>query len=167
MLVAGTPVRPTPDGPEIPVEALRPGNLLVDPLTGHEGRLLLILSREIDFRVAGVPIFQHLYPILIAKGSIDGIRPLTDIRVSPCHKIMIADASGYNMLAIAAQNLIGRPGITRDKNLVSCIYVLPIADRPMKIEFAGIAVECMALIGKRPPSASHAALPARRSRSDM
>jgi hypothetical protein len=101
----------TPMGPQ-PIETLQPGDM-VRTLDGGAQSIVWAGRRSVVF---DVPKMEHLRPVLIRKDAFSPGFPRRDVRVSPCHRVLIRHAAlqiyfDTNEALLAAKHLVGLPGI--------------------------------------------------------
>jgi serralysin len=115
---AGTLIA-TPAG-EVPVELLRPGNLILTLDHGPQPLLWLGMRQT----VFGHGNHRH-QPVRITAGSMGQGLPRRDLRVSPQHRLLVTgpDAKRFSRGALAkAKGLCGRTGIAQETDCTSVRY---------------------------------------------
>lgn len=131
--VAGTMIR-TPDG-AIPVEALRPGDLVETFDDGCQPVRWVGLSHRV---AEGADA-----PIAIAARALGRHRA---VRLSPAHRVLIRSVQatlhfGTAEVLVKASDLVGRPGITQEQDGQAVIYVHVLFDRHQLIWGNGLLSE--------------------------
>ncbi len=117
--VAGTLIA-TPRG-EVPIETLRPGDLVLTLDDGAQP-LIWVGRRRTIF---GHRSHRH-HPVRIAAGAMGHGLPRRDLRVSPQHRLLVAGPPGKRFAAGAlakAKGLCGRPGISQDTECTAVDYL--------------------------------------------
>lgn len=117
---AGTLIR-TPQG-EVAVETLAEGALVLTADHGPQpirwiGRAEIDLTRN-----------EHLRPVRIARGALGGGLPLTDLTVSPQHRVLVRSKIAQRMFGaaevlVAAKQLLALDGIALATDLDCVTYV--------------------------------------------
>lgn len=134
---AGTRIA-TPRG-EVPVEALRPGDLVLTLDQGPQP-LLWVGRRQTVF---GHGNHRHR-PVRIAAGSMGQGLPRRDLRVSPQHRLLVAGPKGKRFAGgglAKAKGLCGRPGIMQETGCTSVTYFQLLLPRHGVVLAEGLAVE--------------------------
>jgi hypothetical protein len=124
---------------EVPVEALRPGDLVVTLDQGLQPVLWLGRRKT----VFGHSNHRH-QPIRIAAGSMGQGLPVRDLRVSPQHRLLVAGPPGKRFAkgALAkAKGLSGRPGIAQDTACTSVEYLQLLLPRHAIVLAEGLPAE--------------------------
>ncbi|WP_424944664.1 Hint domain-containing protein [Aliiroseovarius crassostreae] len=83
MLTEGCKVQVKEGGTFVPVEELRVGDTVFDPVSQIHCRLTNILSREVQFPANETRFEAPLFPVCLRAGSIAPNAPQRDILVSP------------------------------------------------------------------------------------
>lgn len=111
-LATGTGVQ-TPDG-EIPVECLRPGDLVTTVDRGPR-KLLWVCRRRIDFTDPANHRAGLDRPICFQPGSLGNGRPARDLVVSPQHRILATLPASQNgpggEVLVPAKGFLGQPRV--------------------------------------------------------
>lgn len=105
----------TDQGPR-PVEALSPGDRV---LTRDHGYRELVWTGRKALPAAAVSAWPGLAPVRIAAGALGAGVPVRDLLVSPRHRMLVTGARaevmfGEREVLVAAGDLVGLPGISRD-----------------------------------------------------
>lgn len=117
--VAGTLIA-TPRG-EVPVDSLRPGDLVLTLDHGAQP-ILWIGRRRMHF---GRKAHPHR-PVRIAAGAMGPGLPRTDLLVSPQHRLLVTGPAARRFATGAlakAKGLCGRPGIAQDTTCTAADYL--------------------------------------------
>lgn len=127
--VAGTLIK-TPAG-DRSVEAIRVGDLVTTLDHGPQPVRWVGLRRLSKTDLETNPTLR---PIRIAQGALGEGLPLTDLLVSPQHRMLVSSKITRRMFdaeqaLIAAKHLLGLPGITQDTEHVSVVYGHLLFDR--------------------------------------
>jgi hypothetical protein len=98
------------------VETLVPGDLV---LTRDHGFRPLAWTGAKDLPAAAIAAWPDLAPVRIAAGALGQNLPARDLVVSPRHRMLVSGPRaeimfGEREVLVAAQDLVGLPGITRD-----------------------------------------------------
>ena len=139
---AGTMID-TPTGPR-DVERLRPG----DSVTTRSGTAQLRWLGVQKMSLARQETDPRLTPVRIAAGALGPRCPSQDLLVSGQHRILVHSASaqrktGASCVLVAAQSLIGLPGIDRPAARATVTYVHFLCDRHEIVFANGAACETM------------------------
>lgn len=137
---AGTLIR-TPEG-EVAVETLAPGALV---LTADHGAQPI---RWIGRAVIDLTQNPHLRPVRIARGALGDGLPLTDLLVSPQHRVLVRSKIAQRMFGaaevlVAAKQLLSLPGIALASDLDSVTYVHFLFDRHQVVWSNGAQTESL------------------------
>jgi hypothetical protein len=105
----------TDQGPRA-VETLVPGDRV---LTRDHGFRPLVWTGAKDLPAAAIATWPELAPVRIAKGALGQNLPARDLVVSPRHRMLVSGTRaeimfGEREVLVAAQDLVGLPGISRD-----------------------------------------------------
>ncbi|SNR58911.1 Hint domain-containing protein [Paracoccus sediminis] len=108
---AGTTIV-TAAGPR-PVESLSPGDLIV---TRDNGPQTLRWQGRTHVTRDGLDMRPNLRPILIRAGALGSGRPVSDLVVSPQHRVLVRSRIAHRLfqnaeILVAAKHLVGLPGI--------------------------------------------------------
>ncbi|WP_299813255.1 Hint domain-containing protein [uncultured Jannaschia sp.] len=112
---------------EVAVERLRPGDRV---RTRDDGLQPIRWIGHRDLSAADLAMDETLCPVRIARGALGGGLPEREMRVSPQHRVLVADGMtslyfGIDEVLVAARHLVGRPGIAHDAaGAVSYIHLL-------------------------------------------
>lgn len=100
---------------EVPVERLKAGDLI--RTRDHKAQRLRWIGRK-DLGLGDLIASPHLRPVRIAQGSLGGGLPLSDLTVSPQHRILVGGwraemLFGEAEVLVPAVQMTHLPGITR------------------------------------------------------
>lgn len=115
------------DRGDVPVEYLRPGDLVVTRDNGLQP-LRWVGRRDLD--KDDLQANPALQPILIRKGTLAPCQPVRDMQVSPQHRMLVANAFaemlfGEEEVLVAAVHMLGLPGVARQAaQAVSYIHIM-------------------------------------------
>ena len=115
----------TPSG-ERAIETLAVGDVVKTRDNGHQ-TITWIGGNHVNFLELRKDNAAKLFPVRIRAGALGCGLPQRDLRVSPQHRILIQSKIcnrmfGQSTALIAAKNLVGLPGITREITLTSVTY---------------------------------------------
>ena len=134
---AGTPIA-TPCG-ERPVEALRPGDLVLT----WEGEVLPVLWVGSRLQRFGHGPHRHR-PILVPAGALGPSLPRRDIALSPQHRVLIRGKGRGRFAGGAlarAKGLCGTGGVRQDEVVTSVRYLQLLLPRHAVLRAAGLGCE--------------------------
>ena len=103
MLLTGTPVTLDRQGTTLPVERIRPGQTLWNPLTGAEVEVVHVLRRSFD--PAARPLPPRLTPRVLPEGALGPGRPDRPLRVLPALHCITAKPTPSGRTALDAAPL--------------------------------------------------------------
>ncbi|WP_203228012.1 Hint domain-containing protein [Roseovarius dicentrarchi] len=135
-LCAGTMVE-TPDG-RVAVERLRTGDLVVTQ-DGPPMAVRLILRETHLFNCRE----DRGRPILIAQGALGDNLPRQDLRLSPQHRVLMADRDGDAEYLVPAVKLIGLRGVRRMRGVATAEYYNILLDSHAILGTAGLGIESL------------------------
>jgi Ca2+-binding RTX toxin-like protein len=103
------------DRGEVRVEALREGDRV---LTRDNGYQPVLWAGRQALGAADLAAAPQLQPVTIRRGSLGLNLPERDLTVSPQHRVLVQSSRaelmfGEHEVLVAAQHLVGRPGVTR------------------------------------------------------
>jgi ribosomal protein S27E len=141
--VAGTMIA-TPQGLR-PVERIAPGEL-VDTLDHGPQPVRWVGLRRLD--AADLAAAPALRPVRIAAGALGDGLPLTDLFVSPQHRVLVCSRIALRLfdgagVLVAAKQLLGMPGIVMDHGAKAVTYVHLLFDRHEVVLSNGAATESL------------------------
>lgn len=133
----------TPTGPRA-VEMLRPG----DTVTTRTGTAQMRWLGVQKISLSRQETDPRLTPVRIAAGALGHGRPNRDLLVSGQHRMLVHSASAHRKtgacsVLVAAQSLIGLPGIDRPAARATVTYVHFLCDRHEIVFANGAACETM------------------------
>jgi hypothetical protein len=139
--VAGTLIK-TPGGYQ-PIETIRVGDMVTTLDHGPQQVRWVGLRRLSRTDLEANPALR---PIRIAQGALGEGLPVTDLLVSPQHRMLVSSKITRRMfdaeqVLVAAKQLLGLPGITQDSEHVSIVYGHLLFDRHEIVESNGAASE--------------------------
>lgn len=139
--VAGTLIK-TPGGYR-PIETIRIGDMVTTLDHGPQPVRWIGLRRLSKTDLETNPA---LHPIRIARGALGEGLPVTDLLVSPQHRMLVSSKITRRMfdaeqVLVAAKQLLGLPGITQDSEHVSIVYGHLLFDRHEILVSNGAASE--------------------------
>lgn len=88
MLVEGARILTRKNGVSIPVERLKAGDSIFNPVTRKPYEITCVMSRQIALPSATAKGAHPLRPIVFSAGSLDGDLPMSDVAVSPMQKVL-------------------------------------------------------------------------------
>ncbi len=152
----------TPGG-ERPVEDLAPGDMVV---TRDAGAQPVRLVARTELSPARLAIAPRLAPVRIAAGALGGAAgpavPRRDLVLSPQHRVLMEGAAneclfGARQVLVAAADLVGRPGVSRERVRAGGVeYLHLLLDGHHIVMAEGMAVESLlpgpALMRQGPPA---------------
>ena len=103
MLLTGTPITLDRKGTTLPVERIRPGQTLWNPLTDAEVEIVHILRRSLD--PAARPLPPRLTPCVLPEGAVGPGRPDRSLRVLPALHCITAKPTPSGRTALDAAPL--------------------------------------------------------------
>lgn len=139
--VAGTGID-TPGGPRV-IENLHPGDR-VETRDGGAGEIVWRAERRMTgARLTAMP---WLRPIRIRAGALGIGEPREDLLLSPRHRVLVRGERARRLwgepeILIAAEDLLGLPGVERDRSLRAVTYVHVMTERHELIRANGVASE--------------------------
>ncbi|AWD23412.1 hemolysin [Fuscovulum blasticum] len=130
---------------EVPVDQLRQGDLVLTRDNGYQP-VRWIGSRLID--AATLKMNPHLRPIRIHAGALGNGMPLTDLLVSPQHRILVNSVVALRMFGehevlVAAKHLADLPGIEVADDVETVEYWHFLMDRHQVVLSNGAATESL------------------------
>lgn len=147
MILSGTLVSSSVAGKLVPVDELRVGDTLKDPLTQKDGRILDIRCRDLEFEIAGVQLFSPYRPVQIGAGALGRQRPNRNLLVSPEQEVLVKiprrDGTAPILELRSASSLATLPDICIDSNLRACRYFLILMEADQLIEVEGAILKCL------------------------
>ncbi|WP_171237212.1 Hint domain-containing protein [Ruegeria sp. HKCCA5763] len=134
----------TIDGP-IPVEDLKPGQMICT----NDGTkpVLWVGHAKVVF---GRPELDHLRPIIFSPSSLGRNTPLRSLKLSPQHRICLQKPEyellfGTNSVLLPAKFLVGRQGVTVDREIDSVDYYHILLDGHFILYSNGLMAESLLL----------------------
>lgn len=147
MILSGTLVSSGLGGKYVPVDELRIGDTLKDPLTQKVGRILDIRYRDLDFEIAGVQLFSPYRPVQIGAGALGRQRPSRNLLVSPEQEVLVMvprkDGTAPILELRSASSLGTLPDIGIESTLRACRYFLILMEADQLIEVEGAILNCL------------------------
>lgn len=90
MLAQDTEIETGPDGSTVPIQNIRTGDRIFNPLSNSMHEVLDIKSRNAMFgKAPSEPCRDSLHPVKLRRAAVDGKRPDIDLITSPAQRIFV------------------------------------------------------------------------------